>query len=56
MKTEKNSGAFDEYDFSIEYRFKPGRSIGIGVGKLPERVQTKSDEKNKRCNKLSYRL
>ncbi|WP_294707699.1 translocation/assembly module TamB domain-containing protein [uncultured Fusobacterium sp.] len=46
-KTEKNSGAFDEYDFSIEYRFKPGRSIGIGVGKLPERVQTKSDEKTK---------
>lgn len=46
-KREKNSGAFDEYDFSVEYRFKPGRSIGIGVGKLPERVQTKSDEKTK---------
>lgn len=46
-KREKNSGTFDEYDFSIEYRFRPGRSIGVGVGKLPERVQTKSDEKTK---------
>lgn len=49
-KTERSSGgngAFDEYDFSIEYRFRPGRSIGIGAGKLSERIKTKSDEKTK---------
>lgn len=44
---ERNNGAFDEYDFSIEYRFRPGKSIGIGAGKLPRKAKSSSDENSK---------
>lgn len=51
---ERNSGAFEEYDFSIEYRFKPGQSIGIGAGKLPRKAKTKADENSK--NSINYHI
>ena len=51
---ERNSGAFEEYDFSVEYRFKPGQSIGIGAGKLPRKAKTKADENSK--NSINYHI
>lgn len=46
-KRSNDSGALKEYDFSLEYRFDTTKSIGIGVGKLPEDRKKSSDKDSK---------
>lgn len=46
-KRSSDSGALKEYDFSLEYRFNTTKSIGIGVGKLPEDRKKSSDKESK---------
>ena len=53
-KRNSDSGAFKEYDFSLEYRFDATKSIGIGVGKLPEERKKSSDEDSK--GDLNYHI
>ena len=53
-KRSNSSGAFKEYDFSLEYRFDTTKSIGIGVGKLPEERKTISDKDSK--ENLNYHI
>ncbi len=53
-KREDSSGALKEYDFSLEYRFDTTKSIGIGVGKLPEERKKTSDKESK--GNLNYHI
>ena len=53
-KQEESNGAFKEYDFSLEYRFDAVKSIGIGVGKLPENRKKTSDKESK--ENLNYHI
>lgn len=53
-KRSDSSGAFQEYDFSLEYRFNANKSIGVGVGKLPENRKKTSDKESK--ENLNYHI
>lgn len=53
-KKNNESGALREYDFSLEYRFDATKSIGIGVGKLPEDRKKSSDKESK--ENLNYHI
>lgn len=53
-KRNNDSGALRDYDFSLEYRFDTGKSIGIGVGKLPEDRKKTSDKESK--DGLNYHI
>lgn len=53
-KQEESNGAFKEYDFSLEYRFDAVKSIGVGVGKLPENRKKTSDKESK--ENLNYHI
>lgn len=53
-RNSNSSGALKEYDFSLEYRFDTTKSIGIGVGKLPEDRKKSSDKESK--NGLNYHI
>lgn len=48
------NGAFKDYDFSVEYRFDYTKSIGIGVGKLPEDMKKTSNGDSKK--NLNYHI
>ena len=54
QRDSSNSGALQEYDISLEYRFDATKSIGIGVGKLPEDRKKSSDKESK--NGLNYHI
>lgn len=54
QRDSSNSGALQEYDVSLEYRFDATKSIGIGVGKLPEDRKKSSDKESK--NGLNYHI
>lgn len=53
-RSNDNSGALKEYDISLEYRFDTTKSIGIGVGKLPDDQKTASDKESKQD--LNYHI
>lgn len=53
-KSTDNNGAFKDYDFSIDYRFDYTKSIGIGVGKLPEDMKNTSNGNTKK--NLNYHI
>ncbi|MGF6906592.1 translocation/assembly module TamB domain-containing protein [Fusobacterium sp. PH5-44] len=54
-KNSDESGALNEYDFSVQYRYKEGRSIGLGAGKVPD-YKRKTDEVNSNKNSINYHI
>ena len=54
-KNDDESGTLNEYDFSVEYRYKEGRSIGLGVGRVPD-YKRKSEDRNKNKNSINYHI
>lgn len=54
QRDSNNSGALQDYDISLEYRFDTTKSIGIGVGKLPEDRKKSSDKESK--SGLNYHI
>lgn len=54
-KNNDESGALNEYDFSVQYRYKEGRSVGFGAGRVPD-YKRKSDDVNNNKNSINYHI
>jgi hypothetical protein len=56
-QTEKEGGnSFDEYDFALEYKYKPGRTFNVGVGRVPESKSKYNDENSRSKKSLNYHV
>ncbi|MDR3258476.1 MAG: translocation/assembly module TamB [Fusobacteriaceae bacterium] len=56
QNAKEGSNSFDEYDVALEYRYKPGRTFNVGVGRVPENKSKDKDEDEKSKKSLNYHV
>lgn len=56
QKNKKRDSGIREYDVNLEYRYKDGKSIGVGVGTVPEKYKDEDKDYDKPNYHVDFKI